>query len=119
MLSAEEVRKALGLLPFEGFARKQQNHADARIAASEGASAIDMGPRRTGRSTRMLCSVLAAISSGRPVSIYAKPQPVEHTLKSIAQEWALQLGLNPKLVLGHLASTAEIEFFDHTWYDAL
>lgn len=117
MLTAEAVRKALDLLPFEGFARRRQKVADDR--ASEGVVLGALRHRQTGRSTRMICSVLAAISSGRPVSIYAKPQSVEYELKNKAQEWAVKLGLNPKLVFGHLASVAEIEFFDHTWYDCL
>jgi 16S rRNA G1207 methylase RsmC len=119
MLTAEEVRKALGLVPFEGYARKHE-HSDAMQRVSEmmsdASKEIIITPRQTGRSTRMICSLLATISSGRPVAIYAKPQSVEHSLKDKAQEWAEKLGLNPKLILGHLASTAEIEFFDHSWY---
>jgi len=35
----------------------------------------------------------------------------------VIMEWAQKLGLNPKLVHGHLA-TSDLEFFDHTWYGA-
>jgi hypothetical protein len=116
MLTAEEVRKQLELQPFEGYARKQLN---TRIFESveDASKEISVRPRQIGRTTRMLCSVLAAISSGRPVAIYAKPQAVEAALKDLAQQWAERLGLNPRLILGHLASTAEIEFFDHSWYE--
>lgn len=115
MLSAEDIRKALSLTPFEGFARKRVNERE-QLAAAEGIS-LNWGDRQTGRSTRMICSLLAAISTGRTASIYAKPQPLETSLKEIAQEWAQKLGLNPKLVHGHLA-TSDLEFFDHTWYGA-
>jgi hypothetical protein len=122
MMSAEEVRKGLGLTPFEGFARKQLESLPVRVAEAL-ASNVPMTPeehlRQTGRSTRMICSLLAAVSSGRPVAIYAKPQAHEYQLKDKAQQWAEQLGLNPKLIHGHLASIAEIEFFDHTWYEIL
>ncbi len=119
MLSVDEVRRALDLVPFEGFARKQLSSPD-RASAKEMMTAetqVLFGPRGTGRTTRMLCSVLAAISSGRPVAIYAKPIVLEHIIKERAQEWAEKIGLSPKLIHGHLASVAEIEFFDHTWYD--
>lgn len=121
MLSTEDVRKALGLAPFEGFARKKLNNPEKNLASEmvDASKEIHVFPRLTGRSTRMICSMLAAISAGRRVSIYAKPQAMEYALKEHAQAWAERLGLNPKLILGHLASTAEIEFFDHTWYDAL
>lgn len=120
MLSADEVRKALDLMPFEGFARKQLETRPARIAGlvEEVLSNKEI-VRQTGKSTRMICSLLATISSGRMASIYAKPQTQEYALKEKAQQWAEQLGLNPKLILGHLASTAEIEFFDHSWYEQL
>lgn len=120
MLTVEEVRKALELVPFEGYARKHE-YADARQLVSEmmsdASKEIIIIPCKTGRSTRMICSMLATISSGRPVAIYAKPQAVEHALKDQAQAWAEKLGLNPRLILGHLASTAEVEFFDHSWYN--
>lgn len=121
MLTAEDVRKALGFVPFEGYARRQENSTVGhRISEmmSDASKEITIRPRATGRSVRMLCSALAAISAGRPVAIYAKPQSLEHILKERAQEMAVKLGLNPKLILGHLASTAELEFFDHTWYNA-
>lgn len=118
MLTAEEVRRQLELMPFEGYARKILN-TPVREAVVDGSKEIEIRPRQTGRSTRMICSMLAAISSGRPVALYARPQAMEVALKDRAQEWAERLGLNPKLIMGHLASTAEIEFFDHTWYDAL
>lgn len=116
MLTADDVRKALGLVPFEGFARKQDQSMERANEALNETLAVELGPRRTGRSTRMLCSALAAASSGRRVSIAAKPLPAEAALKEKAREWAEQIGLNPELIVGHLA-TAEIEFFDHTWYE--
>lgn len=119
MFTTEDVRKALDLVPFEGFARKQQSLPD-RIRISElsqDPEEVLLGPRRTGRSTRMLCSLLAACSTGRRVAIYAKPLPMETALKDRAREWATKLGINPDLIVGHLA-TAEIEFFDHTWYES-
>lgn len=120
MLTVEDIRKALDLVPFEGFARKQLASLErARISEMLTAEATtDQAVRNTGRSTRMICSALAVVSAGRPVAIYAKPMLTEHALKDRAQEWAEKLGLNSKLIHGHLASTAEVEFFDHTWYDA-
>jgi hypothetical protein len=118
MLTADDVRKALDLVPFEGFARKQEATTDPiRMAElAENPNEVLLGPRRTGRTTRMLCSLLAACSTGRRVAIYARPLAAETAMKEKAREYALRIGLNPDLILGHLA-TAEIEFFDHTWYE--
>ena len=120
MFTIEEVRKALNLVPFEGFSRKAQSDPDRMKIASEmlaGPKAVFLGPRQTGRTTRMICSALAVASAGRRVSISAKPQPLEHAIKDRAQEMATKLGINPKLIVGHLA-TADVEFFDHTWYES-
>lgn len=114
MLTTDEVRKALELDPFEGFARKRLNEPlseVAQIASQE----VEFGPRRTGRTTRMLCSVLAACSTGRIAAVYAKPMPQENAIKEKAREWAVRLGINPKLIVGSLAP-ADLEFFDHTYY---
>lgn len=108
MLTADGVRKALELEPFEGFARKALNSPPSDIT-------LEFGPRRTGRTTRMLCSLLAAASSGRTVSIYAIPLAYENALKEKAREWAERLKINPKLIVGSLGK-AEIEFFDHSYY---
>lgn len=114
MLTADDVRKALELTPFEGFARKKASEPPSDKLSSEGK--LSIGQRMSGRSTRMICSALAAASTGRRVALYAKPMVLENVLKDRSREWAVKLGLNPDLIVGHLA-TAEIEFFDHTWYE--
>lgn len=122
MLTADEVRKALDLVPFEGFARKRSQENDKKTSDATILPGVALEyafrGRLTGRSTRMLCSLLASVSSGRRCAIYASPQVVEDTLKDRARGWAEKLGLNSKLIVGHLA-TADVEFFDHSWYELL
>lgn len=115
MLSADDVRKALDLIPFEGFARKQDQVLEH---AKEGVNELyELQPHHTGRTTRMLCSLLAVASTGRRVAIYAKPFELEADLKAIARSWAERIGINPEMIVGRLA-TADVEFFDHTWYES-
>jgi hypothetical protein len=70
--------------------------------------------RCTGRSERMICSLLAAMSRGSSVVIRGCSGDLENQLTERAMTYAKKLGLDTTLLT---QVTAEVEFFDHTFYE--
>ena len=69
-MTPDEVRIKLGLLPFEEFAAKNYNERVAK-ALSKGGSSFDL-IRKTGRSTKIYCDVIACLSSGNKTVFASK-----------------------------------------------
>jgi hypothetical protein len=114
-MTSGEIRRELGLMPWHEHAAQAQKELRERLEGLVDADTlISERMRRTGRSERMICSLLAAMSKGSSVVIRACSGRMEDTLTERAKIHARKLGLDVTL-LSQVA--AEVEFFDHTFYE--
>ena len=123
-LSRETIMERLELEPWEEFRDNaiHRNLTDLdRVARLLPASLKQEKHRRTGRTTRMFVSALVAMSKGLSVNIMANGSyrtRNSHTvvLRDRLRDLADKLGLDPALVRS--TPDADVEFFDHTYWEA-
>ena len=123
-LTHDEIMKDLELKPWSEFAKNQivKNMDQERTAILGQKLASREKHRQTGRSTRMMVSALVVMAQGFSVRIYGlgsvKTQG-SHTLDLIRRlrEYSKVLGINP--YLAKTGGYADLEFFDHTYWEVL
>ena len=116
-MTAEEARVALQLEPWEKFRDRQERKdwiEQMRQVMSPEAFAKERW-RMSGRTTRMLCSAVAAMWKGLRVKIYASNRIVAESIEDDLRVMAKRLG-TPTLFS---KDSPDLEFFDHTYYELL
>lgn len=114
-MTSGEVRRALGLKPWHEHAHEVQQLRMANLTGVMDADdLIKDRMRQTGRTTRMICSALAAMSRGVSVVFRSGSGHSEALITEQARLYAKKLGLDASL-LSQVA--AEVEFFDHLFYE--
>jgi hypothetical protein len=125
-MTPEEVRIALSLRPFDEFARASGETTRLQMLSMMTEEQVRAeGPRRTGRTTRMIVEALAAASLGRHVVFVSRSLESARTILKYAQEFAHRLGIPINLFQAAASSrsanqnTRNTVFTDHTVADVI
>lgn len=115
-MTPNEVRIALGFKPFDEFEYEQLCNLEKRTSAMRKDLAIKERIRQTGRTTKIMCDVLAAISNGNEVILIGENASITYNLNAKIVEYAKKLMLNTDLitmmVIGLDKSKVKV-FYDH------
>lgn len=111
-LSEATIRARLGLMDPDAYEAKVRADPDHRAVACQYPTEA---ARRTGRTTRMLVSALAAASAGKSVHVDGAYPAQTLALGEQARAWAARCGIDPKRikVKGDLVESADVSFLDH------
>ncbi len=106
-MTVDEVRKALSLMDFDEYVNYSHALNDERMKELYTPEILEREQhRRTGRTTRLLCEALAAMSEGK--SVHLAGRNFHHT-KDLYRKLAVlaaQLGLRTRL-------GEDVRFVDH------
>lgn len=102
-MKVDEVCAALGLEPFDEFAKARMDEWKSgdkeRELGKKEFRRFLMERRGTGRTLRMICEALADVSEGHVVHIYGHNQTYTRELVHRARAYASQLGLDAGKIL--------------------
>lgn len=122
-MTAAEIMEKLELEGWSAFAKKTRfknlNDYDRKRTYSR-AALLDEKDRQTGRSLRMLVSALVVMSNGLSVNVIAdgshrSPHSTSSALRYRLKDLAASLDIDP--ALARLSPGADVEFFDHTYWE--
>jgi len=111
-MTVEEVRKGLGLSPFDDFAAEQG--AKSRAIASHDFLPIRNLNRQTGRTTRMIVSALAMASEGNAVQFEGETLRRTDQIVKMAKSYAHRLGIPEHLICAAYPKRGVLMFRDHS-----
>jgi hypothetical protein len=107
MKTAEKIRIALELKPFDEFEYEQLCHLKERSQYLTKTAAIKERFRQTGRSTKIICNLLASISAGNKVLFVSDTYALTSRVTDKIVSLAVKLGLNAELIMRTLVSRSE------------